>query len=111
MILRSSLELVEAVAHWQLLEEELDGALPEEGADARQQPVSLQHHAHDVVGLGPETKVCRPLSSFREVIYLVVQISVRGCTNPASWLPLPIERVSHNHLREMRTPVLHKLTF
>ena len=60
MILGASLELVEAVAHRQSLEEELDGALSEKGADARQQPVSLQHHAHDAVGIGPETNLCHP---------------------------------------------------
>ena len=57
VVLRAGLELVEAVAHRQPLEEELDGALAEEGADARQQPVPLQHHANDAVRLGPESNL------------------------------------------------------
>ena len=62
MVLGAGLELVEAVAHRQPLEEELDGALAEEGADARQQPVPLQHHANDAVRLGPEGNMLAPLS-------------------------------------------------
>ena len=59
VVLRAGLELVQAVAHRQPLEEELDGALAEEGADTRQQPVPLQHHANDAVRLGPESNLRR----------------------------------------------------